>query len=105
MKTQKEILLVTGATFSDRKLFKANVTEVWDGAGKQQLLEEVYKSVVLYEILHDMVEDCNESSNLSLLFVRQGQSFLQFELSEGPLVIEREYSLDPYLLLSAQIYN
>jgi len=103
MKTQKEILLVTGATFSDRKLFKANVTEVWDG--KQQLLEEVYKSVVLYEILHDMVEDCTESNNLSLLFVRQGQSFLQFELSEGPLVIEREYSLDPYLLLSAQIYN
>lgn len=103
--TQKEILLIAGTTFAQREWSRYNLYELNDHMAKQQLLEEACKNGMLPEILSELPDGSNEDVRLNLWLVRQGQAYIQLELCKEPLIIEREFSLDPYLFLSAQIYN
>ena len=103
--TQKEILLIAGTTFAQREWSAADMNEATDHLAKQQLLEQACKNGMLAEILPELPSELNDDEKLYLWLVRQGQAYIQIELCKEPLIIEREFSLDPYLFLSAQIYN
>jgi len=103
---QKEILVITGTTFEQTKLRTINNKKglITLRKQKQRVLDQDYWNVMLPEILPELTENRNEN-NIQVSVIRKGHSFIQLEISEETLIIEREYSLDPYLLLSAQIYN
>ena len=103
---QKEILVMTGTTFEQNNLRKINNKNdhVTFKKQKQRVLDQAYWNVLLPEILPEITGEKNGNS-IYVSFIRKGHSFIQLEIGEEPLIIEREYSLDPYLLLSAQIYN
>lgn len=103
--TQKEILLITGTSFAQREMNIANMNQPNDHFNKQQLLENACKNGMLSQILPHLADDLNAEEQLYLWFVRESKAYIQIELCEEPLIIEREFSLDPYLFLSAQIYN
>jgi hypothetical protein len=103
---QKEILVLTGTTFEQAKLQKINNRNghVTFRKQKQRVLDQDYWNMMLPEILPEITEKGNDN-NIQVSVIRKGKSFIQLEISEETLIIEREYSLDPYLLLSSQIYN
>lgn len=103
--TQKEILLIAGTTFAKREWSGYYLNTVSNHLAKQKLLEQVCKNGMLPEILPELSTQLNDDEKLHLWLVRQGQAYIQIELCKEPLIIEREFSLDPYLFLSAQIYN
>lgn len=104
--TQKEILIMTGTTFVDREWCNDNITDKKSSLAKQQMFEEAdCWNGILHELLPEIPNDIYKEEKLYLWLVRQGHAFIQLELCPEPLVIEREFSLDPYLFLSAQINN
>ncbi|QEC68086.1 hypothetical protein FRZ67_12530 [Panacibacter ginsenosidivorans] len=104
--TQKEILIMTGTTFVDREWCSDNIMDKKNYLTKQQMLKEAdCWNGILHELLPEIPNDIHEEEKLYLWLVRQGHAFIQLELCPEPLVIEREFSLDPYLFLSAQINN
>lgn len=102
--TQKEILLITGTSFAEREWNKKNMLALQHGISAHER-ETLFWNNVLPEILPELPVTQNKEEKLSLWLVRHGQAYIQLELCEEPLIIEREFSLDPYLFLSAQIYN
>lgn len=105
--TQSEILLMKGTTFSKREWCDDDIIyNTKDRLTKQQILEKASCwNVILHEVVPELLHGQDTNEKLYLWLIRQGQAFIQLELCGEPLVIEREYSLDPYLFLSAQINN
>lgn len=106
--TQKEILLMTGTTFEQKRLEKIDGKRNHITLKKKmkRIFDHSYWSTTLTEILPEIMEVQNELNNITQVsFVRKGTAFIQLEMGSEPLIIDREYSLDPYLFLSAKIYN
>ena len=104
--TQKEILIMTGTTFVDREWCIDNIIDKKFYLSKQQMFGEAdCWNGILHELLPEIPNDIYKEEKLYLWLVRQGHAFIQLELCPEPLIIEREFSLDPYLFLSAQINN
>jgi hypothetical protein len=105
--TQSEILLMKGTTFSKREWCGDNaVYNSTNYLTREQMLEEASCwSGLLNELVPEILNNQDENEKLFLWLIRQGQAFVQLELCREPLIIEREFSLDPYLFLSAQINN
>ncbi|MBG9375816.1 hypothetical protein I5907_06190 [Panacibacter sp. DH6] len=101
---QKEILLLTGTSFVKKECSQAARTNA-DESSHQQMLEDACWNGRLPEILPEVLNDLDKSRQLYLWLIRQGEAYIQLELCEEPLVIDREFSLDPYLFLSAHINN
>ena len=101
---QKEILLLTGTTLVKRECKNAALFGAIEST-QQQMLEDACWNGRLPEILPEILSDMDKSRQLYLWLIRQSDSYIQLELCEEPLIIDREYSLDPYLFLSAQISN
>jgi hypothetical protein len=102
---QKEILLIAGTTFAQREWDTGNLHKTNDHLSKQQLLEQACRNGMLQEVLSELPCKYYDDDKLYLWLVREGQAYIQLEICKEPLIIEREFSLDPYLFLSAQIYN
>ena len=105
--TQSEILLMKGTTFSKREWCGNNaIYNSTNYLTREQMLEEASCwSGLLNELVPEILNSQDENEKLFLWLIRQGQAFVQLELCREPLIIEREFSLDPYLFLSSQINN
>lgn len=101
---QKEILLLTGTSFVKKECSHAEKSGLQENT-QQQMLEDACWSGRLPEILPEVLNDLDNNRQLYLWLIRQGAAYIQLELCEEPLIIDREYSLDPYLFLSAHINN
>jgi hypothetical protein len=104
--TQKEILLMTGTSFEQRRLERPNERQKYTSFKKvlPGIFDQSDWNIILPLVLPEIIED-NNDDDVPVSFIRKGHSFIQLEMSTEPLIIEREYSLDPYLFLSSQIYN
>lgn len=104
---QKEILLITGTSFEQRRLERYGNKKNYPSLKKgiRRIFKQSDWSTILPVILPEIIDDEDDESRIAVSFIRKGHSFIQLEMSPEPLIIEREYSLDPYLFLSSQIFN
>ena len=102
---QQELLLMTGTTFANRQWANINSSVTNSNSTKQKLIEHERYSSILPGLLPEIFYNNNEETKLYLWLIRHGHSYIQLELCEKPLVIDMDYTLDPYLYLSVVNYN
>ena len=102
---QQEILLVTTNTFSQRQFCDKDAPNGNQSLSNTQMLEEACWNGMLKEMLPDVLAKTFSGKDLFLWHVRKGQSFLQIELSEFPLKVDKHYSIDTTFFLSKTLCN
>lgn len=102
--TQQEILLMTGTKFSERE-WAEKLVEDKNKLSATEKLEDACWNGLLGEMLPELVEKTAEGKSLFLWNIRNCRSFLEIELSDSSPVIEREFSIDPYLFVSTSCLN
>ena len=102
---QMEVLLMTGTSFlagnwvpNDANVAEHNYTEI------EQLQDACWNGLVKTMLPEVWIEPPN-GGILFLWEVREAKSFLELEISEVPLPIDRRLSLKPSHFLSFQVYN
>lgn len=102
--TQQEILLITGTKFSERE-WAEKIVEDKNKLSVTEKLEDACWNGLLDEMLPELIQKTEEGKKLFLWHIRHCKSFLEIELSESSPIIEREFSIDPYLFVPAQNMN
>jgi hypothetical protein len=103
--TQQEILLVTTATFFKRQLCDRIMYNNEHLLSPPEQLEEACWNGLLNEILPEIKQKTSLGKSLYIWHIRNGNSFLQIELSELPLLMEKQYSIDTNFFLSDLLHN
>lgn len=102
--TQHEILLVTGTSFSSREF-----CETSDGLNYNPLTEKEKLVVACWNgLLPEMLPEIFEqpvNKKLYLWEIREASSFIELELGEIYLELEKQFSIDPYSFLSMQMLS
>jgi hypothetical protein len=102
--TQQEILLMTGTSFSARQW--ADKIDSGEGrTNQEEQLEEACWNGLLPEMLPEIFADNPNAKKLYLWKIRQAKSFLEIELGETPVEIDKYFSLDPDYFLSVHSNN
>ncbi len=91
--TQQEILLVANTTFFKRQLCETGTTT--DSQLGLDAFEEACWNGMLDELAPEIIHKPAPGHKLFLWETRKGQAFLQIVLSEIPLPMEKEFSIDP----------
>jgi hypothetical protein len=102
---QMEVLLMTGTSFlagncvcKDANVVERNYTEI------KQLQEACWNGLVKTMLPEVWIEPPN-GGILYLWEVKEAESFLELEIGEIPLPVDRRLSLTPRHFLSFQVYN
>lgn len=103
--TQQEILLLTGTSFSSREF-----CDTGDGFNYNHLTEKEKLVVacwngVLPELLPEIFEKRTVNKKLYLWEIREASSFIELEMGEIYLALEKQFSIDPYSFISMQILS
>ncbi len=101
---QQEIILVANSTFSNRELYH-NDNRRGRTLSSMEQLEEACWNGLLEDSLPEIVEKSANGKSLYLWHIRHGRSFLQIELCEFPVMIEKRYSIDSRAVLESVFYN
>ena len=101
---QQEIILVATSTFSNREWCN-NDKRKGKTLSSMEQLEEACWNGLLEESLPEIVEKSANGKSLYLWHIRHGRSFLQIELCEFPVMIEKRYSIDSRAVLETVYYN
>jgi len=102
---QVEVLLVFGTTFLAGNWVKKEENP----AGRRISEIEELKEACWNGLLETMLtEVCIQPPNGGILYlwdIKEAKSFLELDLSEVPLPIDRQESITPHSFLSFQVYN
>jgi hypothetical protein len=101
---QQEIILVATTSFSSREWCN-NDNRGSKNLSSMEKLEEACWNGLLEESLPEIVEKTESGKSLYLWHIRHGRSFLQIELCEFPVAIEKRYSIDSRAFLETVLYN
>ena len=96
---QQEILLVTTTKISRRQLAGNNKSCNHNKLSDTEQLEEACWHGFLDKLLPGTIGKPSSGKKLHLWQIRPGSSLLRIELCTFPVVIERYYSIDPYIFL------
>jgi hypothetical protein len=102
---QQEILLVTTSTFSKRQFCENNTVESARFLSPAEQLEEACWNGLLDELLPEILQKATCGKHLYLWHIRNGASFLQIELSELPLSMDKRFSIDTNFFLPTILFN
>ncbi len=103
--TQQEILLVTGATFSQRELCRKGVSDNHKPLSKNDALEEACWNGLLHELLGNVIVKSAAGKELCLWQIRHGESFIEIDLCDSPAQTDNYLSVDPYAFLPTLFIN
>lgn len=95
--TQQEILLITNSSFAQKQWCK-NESDAEKDLTANESMEEACANGLIQQLLPEVFA-CTNDSKLYLWEMHPGFSFLQLELGEFPLTIQKEFSLDPHNFL------
>ena len=101
MKTEiikQEILLVIAA-FSQQQLCEKNAPESLNLLSPAEELEAACWNGLSDQLLIGIAEKTSSGKRLCIWNIHQGKSFLEIELSDSPQILERRFSVDPYVFL------
>ncbi len=102
---QQEILLVTYSKISRRQLAVNNSYDLNQHLSYTERLEEACRNGLLDKLLPGTIEKHVSGKKLHLWQIRSGACFLHIELCTFPIVIEKQYSIDPYLFVPTTCAN
>lgn len=102
---QQEILLMTTTTFSKRRWHNNETPDNRKSLSDTEQLEEICWNGLLKEMLPEIIVRSSSGKDLYLWQIRNGKSYLQIELCEFPLEIEKLFSIDPHFFLGSMNYN
>jgi len=102
---QQEILLLTGTTLAATNSCKTDETEGKKNPSASERLEEACWNGVLRELLPEVYLQPGEGRQVFLWQIREGESFLEINLGEVPLPIDKDYSLIPHYFIPAILWN
>jgi hypothetical protein len=94
--TQQEILLVTGTSFSSREFVGTNDGANCNNLTEKEKLEVACWNGLLPEMLPEVFYEHSINKKLYIWEIREGASFIELELGEIHLEVEKEFSIDPY---------
>ena len=97
---QKEILLLTGTTFSQRQLCENDPNKDRGYLSETEKLEEACRTGLLDELLPEIITN----KKLYVWQIGDTEFSLQIELSEYPSG-EKQFSINPYYFLRTIEYN
>ena len=102
---QQEILLITGTSFSSRQCLEKMDGDNQKYVSETEQLQEACWNGQLPEMLPEICKAFAGGPTLYLWEIKQNKSGLEIILSETPDQTESEFSIDPYLFLSAGLAN
>ncbi|MDP9229793.1 MAG: hypothetical protein M3O67_03855 [Bacteroidota bacterium] len=103
--TQQEILLVTGTSFSSREFCESSDVPDYNHLTEKQKLVVACWNGLLPEMLPEIFEQHSVNKKLYLWEIREASSFIELELGEIYLEIEKQFSINPYSFLPIQILS
>lgn len=98
--TQQEIMVVTGTTFSSQEFAMTT-----DGIDYNHLSEKERLEVACWNgLLPAMLPEIFEVSErrMYLWEIREGASFIELEMGDVYMDVEKQYSINPYLFMSVK---
>ena len=101
---QQEILLVISA-FSQQQLCEKNAPESLNLFSPAEELEAACWNGLSDQLLIGIAEKTSSGKRLCIWNIQQGKSFLEIELSDCPQIIEKRFSIDPYVFLPIMSLN
>ena len=101
---QQEILLVTTTTLSKREWCKLNASKSSPRSYTEQL-EEACWNGLLDELLPEILTKSSSGKLLYLWHIRHSAAFLQIEMSEIPVTIEKQSSIYPNFFFAKMFNN
>jgi hypothetical protein len=102
---QQEILLIKNSSFSQRQLAEKNVSENAQNLPPDEQLEAACWNGFLNAMMPDIVNTSATGEQLYLWQIMQAKSLLNIELCEYPRMIDVQYSINPYAVLSTMCYE
>ena len=93
---------MTNSSFGQRQWSKKE-SETENNLLSQENMEEACANGLIQELLPEVFNSTKHK--LYLWQMHPGFSFLQLELGEFPLVVDKEFSLDPHNFLSTMCFN
>ena len=103
--THQEILLVTGTSFSSRQFFETSDGLSYSHLTEKEKLEVACWNGLLPEMLPEIFKPHAVDKKLYLWEIRETSSFIELELGEKYLAIEKDFSIDPYSFLPKRILS
>ncbi|HTQ29096.1 MAG TPA: hypothetical protein VMI35_13250 [Puia sp.] len=101
--TQKEILLMTGTSFSARNHADKTDAERKTSMSDREQLEEACWNGLLQDMLPEVFEQTEKK--LYLWQIREADAFIELELADAPVIKYDQFSLDPYSFLATTPVN
>jgi hypothetical protein len=99
--TQQEILLMTNSSFAQKQWCKKESDEE-NSLTPEENMEEVCANGLIQELLP---EAFSNKHKIYLWQMHLGFSFVQLELGELPLAVDKQFSLDPHNFLTTLCLN
>ncbi len=103
--TQKEILLITGTSFSSRQFCETADGLNYNHLTEKEKLEVACWNGLLPEMLPEIFEQAPFSKKLYLWEIKEGASFIDLELGERHLKLDEQFSIDPYSFMPLQVLS
>lgn len=105
MITQQEILLIMDANF-----LTGQYSEKDEGGNKNSLtrkeqLEEACWNGSLSAMLPEVFDLPGKNKQLYLWQIMEGNFFINLELGESPAGIDKQFSINPYIFLSHELFS
>jgi hypothetical protein len=103
---QKEILLLTGTTFSSRQYHDNDGPGNSRNLSPAEQLEEACWNGLLYDMLPEIFDQpAPDEKKLYLWEIKEGKSFLEVELGEFPEEKDNYFSIDPYSFMETKMFS
>ena len=95
----QEILLITTTSFSKREWYESGFSNNIQYQTYTEQLEDACWNGFLHELLPEIIPKSDSGKRLSMWQIRQGESFLQIELSEFPRPEDKSFSMNSIFFL------
>ena len=99
--TQQEIMVVTGTTFSTQEFELTSDGIDYNHLSEKEKLEVACWNGLLPAMLPEIFEQ-RVNRTLYLWEIREGSSFIELELGEIYMDVEKEFSINPYSFMSVK---
>ena len=103
--TQQEILLCTGTSFSLQEFSETSDGINYNHLSEKEKLEVACWNGMLPVMLPEIFKPHAADKKLYLWEIREGSSFIELEMGEIHLELEKQHSIDPYSFMPLQVYS
>ncbi|MEO7959925.1 MAG: hypothetical protein ABIR19_00165 [Ginsengibacter sp.] len=103
--TQQEILLVTGTSFSMREFAETTDGINYNHLTEKEKLEVACWNGLLPSLLPEIFNQHTVNKKLYLWEIREGSSFIELEMGEIHMELDKQFSIDPYSFMPSQILS